>query len=157
MVQNRFTATGFVFDDAGKILMIKHKKLDAWMPPGGHVDENELPCVAVLREIYEETGIRAKVISAAKHVDVSADDRCKELPMPMEILLTNFEGDGLYNCINMNYLCLTKNITLNPSKYEVDDIGWFTLSETLDLDTFEFVRKSVKKAAQYMSEWRSKS
>ena len=101
MVQNRFTATGFVFDDAGKILMIKHKKLNAWMPPGGHVDENELPCVAVLREIYEETGIKARVISAAKDADVPVDDRCKELPMPVEILLTNFEGDGLYNCINM--------------------------------------------------------
>ena len=43
---NHFTATGFVFNESGKILMIKHKKLGVWLPPGGHIDENELPCKA---------------------------------------------------------------------------------------------------------------
>ena len=152
MIQNRFTATGFVFNDAGEILMIKHRKLGVWMPPGGHVDKNELPCEAALREIYEETGIKAKVITAATDADVPVDFRCKELPLPMEILLTNFEGDGIYNCINLNYLCIAEVTEFNPSKLEVDDIGWFEPSEAMELDTYEFIRKSIRKAVKYHSQ-----
>jgi len=53
MVASHFTSTGFVFSRDRKILMIKHKKLGVWLPPGGHIDENELPCDAVVREIAE--------------------------------------------------------------------------------------------------------
>jgi len=148
-VQNRFTATGFVFNDDNKILMIKHRKLGVWMPPGGHIDENELPCKAVVREIFEETGVMAKAFTVAHDADSPIDARCNELPLPMEILLTNFEGDGLYNCINMNYICYAKDSTLNPEKSEVDDIGWFSPSQAIELETFEFVRKSLRKAVRY--------
>ena len=154
MIQNRFTATGYVFDNNGNILMIKHKKLGAWMPPGGHVDENELPCEAVQREIFEETGVNASVVTAAHDADVPIDSRCKELPLPMEILLTNFEGDGLYNCINMNYLCVAEELTLNPSEAETDDVGWFTPLQAVELDTFDFVRKSIRKATNL---WKNKT
>jgi len=154
MIQNRFTATGLVFNNDGNILMIKHKKLGAWMPPGGHVDENELPCEAVQREILDETGVRVIIITSALDADTPIDARCKELPMPMEILLTNFEGDGLYNCINLNYLCIAKETLLNPSKSETDGISWFTPSQAVELDTFEFVRKSIKKATAL---WQTKN
>ena len=50
MIQNHFTATGIVFNESGEIPMIKHKKLGVWLPPGGHINENELPCEAVVRD-----------------------------------------------------------------------------------------------------------
>jgi ADP-ribose pyrophosphatase YjhB (NUDIX family) len=56
MVPNKFTTAGLVFNEAGQILMIKHKKKGKWLPPGGHVDENELPCEAVAREIMDGSG-----------------------------------------------------------------------------------------------------
>jgi len=146
MVQNHFTATGFVFNDENKVLMIKHKKLGVWLPPGGHIEENELPCEAALREIFEETGIRAKVISAALDTDIPSVDY--ELPLPMEILLEDIDGDGLHNHIDMIYLCKAENCTLNPQELEIDDIGWFLPSEVANLETFENVRASVKKAVR---------
>ncbi|MCL2226542.1 MAG: NUDIX hydrolase [Oscillospiraceae bacterium] len=145
MVQNHFTATGFVFNSDGKILMIKHKKLGVWLPPGGHIEENELPCKAVLREVFEETGVRAKVISVAP----STDAESIELPMPMEILLEDIEGDESHNHIDMVYLCRAENSTLNPQESEIDDIGWFTPAQIMELETFDNVRNSVKKAKAY--------
>ncbi|MGB3329986.1 MAG: NUDIX domain-containing protein [Thermomicrobiales bacterium] len=34
-----------------------HRKLDRWLPPGGHIEPNELPDEAALREVQEETGL----------------------------------------------------------------------------------------------------
>ena len=37
-----FTATGFVVD-SGRLLLHWHPKVKAWLPPGGHIEENEDP------------------------------------------------------------------------------------------------------------------
>jgi 8-oxo-dGTP pyrophosphatase MutT (NUDIX family) len=145
---NHFTATGFVFNEQAEILMIKHKKLGVWLPPGGHIDENELPCDAVVREIYEETGVRVSVVTAAQEVSIPADS-C-ELPLPMQILLEDIEGNGLHNHIDMIYLCRAEISTLNPQESEIDGIGWFTLADVLKLDTFDNVRNSAQIAAILM-------
>ncbi|MCL2198256.1 MAG: NUDIX domain-containing protein [Defluviitaleaceae bacterium] len=145
MVANHFTATGFVFDDEGRVLMIKHKKLGVWLPPGGHVDENELPCAAVLREVFEETGVRARVVSTAR-----GDVQGMELALPMEILLEDIEGDGSHNHIDLIYLCRAEGAELRPQEAEIDGIGWFLPSQVLELDTFDNVRTSVEKAVKLM-------
>ena len=150
MVLNHFTATGFVFNDAGKMLMIRHKKMGVWLPPGGHLHENELPCEAVLREVFEETGIRARVISAARDAKAPVDGHCRELPLPVEILLEDIERDGSHNHIDMIYLCRTEDSSIYPQESEVDGFGWFYPSEVLELETFENVRKSVRKVVEYM-------
>jgi 8-oxo-dGTP pyrophosphatase MutT (NUDIX family) len=33
-----------------------------WLPPGGHVDPNELPDEAAVREVREETGVLAELV-----------------------------------------------------------------------------------------------
>lgn len=38
------------------VLMLFHRKLQAWLPPGGHTDD-DLPQHAAIREVAEETGI----------------------------------------------------------------------------------------------------
>ena len=144
MIQNHFTATGIVFSNDGKVLMIKHKKLGVWLPPGGHLDENELPCDAVVREIFEETGVKVRVISAARDIDTHA---C-ELALPMEILLEDIEGTGLHNHIDMIYLCHAEDAELKPQESEIDGIGWFSPEQVSELETYENVRHSVKKAVR---------
>jgi len=150
MIQNHFTATGLVFNSNGEVLMIKHKKLGVWLPPGGHVDENELPCQAALREIYEETGVKAQVISASQGVDLVSDAHCKELPLPFVILLEDIENTWLHNHIDLVYLCLAENNDFVKNETETDDIGWFLPEAVQALDTFHNVRNTIVKAAQYM-------
>lgn len=61
MVYNRtMTATAYLYNEkTGKILLHKHKKFGQLYPLGGHIEPHELPHEAVLREIYEESGIKA--------------------------------------------------------------------------------------------------
>jgi len=56
-----FTATTFVVWQSGALLH-KHRKLGRWFPPGGHVEPNELPDDAAVREVLEETGVRVALI-----------------------------------------------------------------------------------------------
>jgi 8-oxo-dGTP pyrophosphatase MutT (NUDIX family) len=56
------TASAYiVYND--KVLLIHHKKLDKWMQVGGHVELDETPDQALLREIKEETGLSVDVLS----------------------------------------------------------------------------------------------
>ncbi len=41
------------------VLLVHHKATGKWMFPGGHVDTDETPGEAAVREVFEETGIRA--------------------------------------------------------------------------------------------------
>lgn len=60
-VTRHFTATTFVVWRGG-VLLHRHKKLGRWFPPGGHVEPNELPDEAAVREVLEESGVRVALV-----------------------------------------------------------------------------------------------
>ena len=148
IVQNEFTATGLVFNENGQILMVKHKKQGKWLPPGGHVDENELPCKAVAREVMEETGISVQVLSSTPMLDLSKAG--KELPLPLRIIFCDVEGTGRHNHIDLLYLCRAVNVDIVPQEAETDGIGWFSPEEAMRLDTYEDIAKSIEAALELM-------
>ena len=59
-----FTATTFVVRD-DHTLLLWHNKIQAWLPPGGHIDEDELPEEAALREVREETGLAVELLGTS--------------------------------------------------------------------------------------------
>jgi 8-oxo-dGTP pyrophosphatase MutT (NUDIX family) len=40
-----------------ELLLIKHKRLGVWLPPGGELEPDETPLEAAARELREETGL----------------------------------------------------------------------------------------------------
>lgn len=59
-----FTAAGLVISAAApaRILLVLHRKLELWLPPGGHFEpaDGGDPLRAALREVREETGVDAR-------------------------------------------------------------------------------------------------
>lgn len=63
MTIRHFTASAIVFDaPLEHVLLVHHKKIGKWLYPGGHVDENQTPAEAAMREVEEETGVHTQVV-----------------------------------------------------------------------------------------------
>ena len=52
-----FGVVGAVFDDQGRVLLVKHRYNAGWQLPGGGVGRGEAPEIALLRELGEEVGL----------------------------------------------------------------------------------------------------
>jgi 8-oxo-dGTP pyrophosphatase MutT (NUDIX family) len=55
-----FTVAIFVVRDS-KVLLIHHRQLDKWLPLGGHIELDEDPEQAALREAREESGLEVEL------------------------------------------------------------------------------------------------
>ncbi|WP_440098483.1 NUDIX hydrolase [Streptosporangium sp. H16] len=69
------TAAAILADPDGRILHIRHLVLDSWLLPGGHLEVSDTTLLdAALRELAEETGIPAAVVTPAGdrplHIDI---------------------------------------------------------------------------------------
>ncbi|MFB9236607.1 NUDIX domain-containing protein [Plantactinospora siamensis] len=77
------SVTGVVRDGAGWVLLVRRTDNGRWSLPAGIVDPGEQPADAVLREVYEETGVRVaieRVGGVATHPVVYPNgDRCEYL------------------------------------------------------------------------------
>lgn len=65
------TGSAFIVDPkVGQALLIHHKGLDLWLPPGGHVDEGETPVEAARREAGEEVGLCNMTLAKESILDI---------------------------------------------------------------------------------------
>ena len=56
-----FTVAIFVVAER-KVLLVHHRKLDKWLPLGGHIELDEDPEQAALREAREESGLEVELV-----------------------------------------------------------------------------------------------
>jgi ADP-ribose pyrophosphatase YjhB (NUDIX family) len=102
-IPSHFTASGVVIHD-GHILLVNHKRIGAWVPPGGHVEEKELPEETVVREILEETGIEVEIISEVMPKTNSADAFFLRRPLFVQAVVAVERGETFYH-VDLSYLC----------------------------------------------------
>lgn len=124
-----FTATTFVVEHH-KTLLLLHRKLQMWLPPGGHIDPNELPHDAACREVLEETGL-----FVALHSRAHAIGHVLALPQPHCILLEDIGPDHQH--IDFIYFGRVIGGTLNPSTRESTGVRWLDWHQLNDPDIAE--------------------
>jgi 8-oxo-dGTP diphosphatase len=58
-----FGAQGIIYDKEKKeVVLVKRKRDNLWVIPGGMIDEGETPEQACIREVFEEAGLRVEII-----------------------------------------------------------------------------------------------
>ncbi|MCX6741221.1 MAG: NUDIX domain-containing protein [Candidatus Parcubacteria bacterium] len=134
----RYFAAGYLVKDH-KVLLVHHKKFDKWTPPGGHVEENETPDQAVIREWKEELGFDIDVLSAHENA-FAGDANATPIPMPFHIDLER-EGFDVPHLGHFFYISLREaNQTATVLKTELNNMGWFAKEDLQELPTFAQVR-----------------
>jgi len=88
-IPRHFTVTGFV-SIGGRTALHWHPRLGCWLPPGGHVEPDEDPVQAVLREVLEETGLKVELVGAGRF----AYAQPQQLPPPAAMAVYDIPRDG---------------------------------------------------------------
>ena len=137
-VKKHFTSTTYIYDlNITKTLLLWHKKLATWLPPGGHLDVNETPEEAALREIQEEIGLIDFEFVNTKSEE-HLDERASILLQPYYMLLEKIEEAHFH--MDFIFFARMKNSAELESP-EAHTLKWFTKQEIqAEGELFENVR-----------------
>ena len=134
-MKSEISSGGIVFcqkDQEWQVLLVKHAATKYWGFPKGVVadhQKNESLKEAALREVQEEGGVKAKIITA--------------LPSPTRYQ-TSWRGEPIDKTVHyfvMQYL------SGNPNNHdqEVSQAGFFTIEQASQTLTYENDRQNLKK------------
>jgi 8-oxo-dGTP pyrophosphatase MutT (NUDIX family) len=113
-----FTVSIFVVQD-GKILLIHHRNLNKWLPLGGHVELDEDPETAALREAKEESGLEVELLGE-RPPTTEPGTRALITPRFMDI----HRISATHEHIGLIYWARPKSGTLTLAPSEHHDIRW---------------------------------
>ena len=114
-------------------LLHLHKKLEKWLPFGGHIELNESPWQAVLREVEEEAGYsRSQLKVIQPHDSISALTELDVLPQPLFLASYDYDDSHKHTDIAFAFLVETDppGATLDD---ESQDFSWFDVFALKDL------------------------
>jgi 8-oxo-dGTP pyrophosphatase MutT (NUDIX family) len=114
-----FTVAVFVVWE-GNVLLHFHRKLGMWLPPGGHIEQGELPDDAAVREVLEETGLEVELVGERRE-DVSDP---VQLHRPAGVQLENI-GPG-HQHIDLIYFAKPRGPTGIEKDFDEDKLGWYS-------------------------------
>ncbi len=127
-ITRHFAATTIIVSH-GKALLHLHKKLDLWLPVGGHIDRDELPEEAAVREIKEETGLDVELYNPDARLAISDT---KQLIRPMHLILENI--NEFHQHIDFIYYATSESTELKPLDGETKNLKWLTAAEIEKMD-----------------------
>lgn len=130
-MEQHFNVTVYIVS-GGRVLLIDHKKLEKWLPAGGHVDLNESPEDAAKREAKEETGLDIELV------------KMNDLTTAWGIQTNVIKEDHVHH--DVIYLAKPVGGELKENIVETNGIKWYTLAEILDPEfkTFDKTRAWCK-------------
>ncbi len=139
-----YTATTFIVFH-NKVLLHFHRKLTVWLPIGGHIEDNELPHEAALREIQEEVGLPVTLYNP-DHTLHFRDT--PQVIRPYRIILEKVTED--HEHIDFIYFATSKTNNLNPLATETPQSKWVSLDEFKTLKTYDNVMCFAKEALRLL-------
>jgi 8-oxo-dGTP pyrophosphatase MutT (NUDIX family) len=143
IVEGHLTGSALVVSsDGARVLLLRHRKLQRWLQPGGHGDPGESAGEAVaLREAREETGLEGLALhpAAPRPLDVDVHD------IPAR------PGEPAHEHLDLRYLVVAPAGEAAPTLAadEASDLRWFTWAEAEALDLDPGLKRTLAKARAF--------
>jgi 8-oxo-dGTP pyrophosphatase MutT (NUDIX family) len=149
-ILRHFTVAVFVVH-RGCVLLHYHRKLGKWLPPGGHIEPNELPDEAALREVLEETGIRVRLVGGRGLDEL---DQPRQLVVPAGIQVEDIYPGHQH--IDLVYFALpepddVRAAEVDPALAESDQVGWYAFETLADLGASTEIQSWARRALDTLS------
>jgi ADP-ribose pyrophosphatase YjhB (NUDIX family) len=160
-MERQYTSTVYILEE-GKVLLLLHPKLNKWLPPGGHVEVNELPTECAKREALEETGL---LIELLRDENIWVERwNATSFERPWLCLLENIPAHASHpphQHIDFIYLGRPVGGAITEEHRAQAPIRWFTLEEALalepDREIFVETQQTIQKIFSESSNLSAKS
>ncbi|MSU05048.1 MAG: NUDIX domain-containing protein [Pedosphaera sp.] len=146
-----FTVAIFVVHQ-NRVLMILHKKLEKWLPLGGHIELDEDPEVAAIREAREESGLDVELVGERPP---TTEQGTRALIAPR--FLDVHRISATHEHIGMIYFARVRGGQATLAVQEHDDIRWcdgadlVALNPALTGAVLWYARKALEELATTVS------
>lgn len=139
ILEGHLTGSALVVSASGeRVLLLRHRKLQRWLQPGGHAESGETRGEDVaLREAREETGLDAlrlhphapRPLDVDVHAIPARPDEPAHAHLDLRYLVLAPDGESTRRCLE-----------------ETDDLRWYAWSELDTLDLDHGLRRALAKA-----------
>lgn len=148
-----FTVTLYIVNDGATALHM-HQRLGKRIPPGGHIDRDELPHEAAIRECREETGLEPSIRRIQDPLEGGAG---RSLPQPRRQMLYDVNvHDGVVGHQHIDHVYFgsvpSREIEPGPGEAGADAWAWYTPDELrasdLEADVIQFGCAAINAVGQ---------
>jgi 8-oxo-dGTP pyrophosphatase MutT (NUDIX family) len=131
-------------------LLLFHRKLLTWLPPGGHIEPHELPDDAARREVMEEAGVEVELMGAP---GIRGSDSGRQLLRPEGIQVEQISPG--HEHIDLIYFARPVRLPTIPvsDNEEAQQIGWYGLEQIATLTTPPDVKVWTARALEAARTW----
>lgn len=142
-VPGHFTTSSVVISSCSEdVLLVHHASFGLWIQPGGHVEASDATLMgAALRELLEETGLKASDVEALGLLDVAVHD------VPAGI-----KGKPAHQHFDLRFAFRAHTRSVQASS-DAKDARWFARETVLMpgvVDTDESVRAAIRRLSRLL-------
>ncbi|MCX7940446.1 MAG: NUDIX hydrolase [Endomicrobia bacterium] len=136
-IKHEFSAGGVVVDNNQNVLIIKTKNLKnetVFTFPKGHIEKNETAQEAALREVEEETGVKARIVKELTDVEYWFIRSGEKIHKKVKwFLMQPIEKNSV------------------KTKHEIEEVLWYRLDKAKDILSYDSDKKLVEQVLKIVS------